>query len=148
MKSMEQSHSSEADSCRFSQKYYPTFYGTRTFITLLLRDRHWSVSSAKWILSTPFHTISSISISFQVHQRKFCAHFHLSHPHSQLPSFINQMFIEEWKQWSFSWLTSSSLLSLHTSSVKIFSCSQAPPISALLLTRDIMFDIFYLHIFI
>jgi hypothetical protein len=39
-------------------KYFPTFCGTRRFITMFTRARHWSLSWARWIQSTPPHPIS------------------------------------------------------------------------------------------
>jgi hypothetical protein len=39
--------------CSQLVRKFPIFYGTRTFITLFPRAHHWSLSSAKWIQSTP-----------------------------------------------------------------------------------------------
>jgi hypothetical protein len=43
-------------------KNFPTFYGTRRFITVLIRASHWSVSWARWIQSILPHPISLIYI--------------------------------------------------------------------------------------
>jgi hypothetical protein len=34
-------------------KKFPTFYGTRSFITMFTAARHWFISLARWIQSTP-----------------------------------------------------------------------------------------------
>jgi hypothetical protein len=39
-------------------KNFPTFYGTRRFITMWKRALHWPLSSARWIQSMPSHSIS------------------------------------------------------------------------------------------
>jgi hypothetical protein len=39
-------------------KIFPTFYGTRRFIIVFTRARHWSLSWARWIQSAPSHHIS------------------------------------------------------------------------------------------
>jgi hypothetical protein len=41
---------------------YPVFYGLRIFIAVFTRTRHWTLSWARWIQSTPFHLISVRSI--------------------------------------------------------------------------------------
>jgi len=41
---------------------FPTFYGTRRFITVFTRAGHSSLFWAKWIQSTTFHLISLSSI--------------------------------------------------------------------------------------
>jgi hypothetical protein len=48
----------------FSQliKKFPALYGIRSFITVFTRARHWSLSWARWIQSTPSHRISSRSV--------------------------------------------------------------------------------------
>jgi hypothetical protein len=43
-------------------KTFPAFYGTRSFITVFTRVRHWSLFWARWIQSTPPHTIYLKSI--------------------------------------------------------------------------------------
>jgi len=43
-------------------KKFPAFYGTRKFITVFTTARQWSLSRARWIQSTLFHTISLRSI--------------------------------------------------------------------------------------
>jgi hypothetical protein len=43
-------------------KYFPTFYGTRRFITMFTRALHWSLSGARSIQSKPSHPISLRSI--------------------------------------------------------------------------------------
>jgi hypothetical protein len=47
-------------SCILSQKF-PALYGTRRFITVSTRARHWTLSWAKWIQSTVSHSNSLIS---------------------------------------------------------------------------------------
>jgi len=42
--------------------WFPAFYGTRRFITVFRTARHWSVSWARWIQSTPSHTVFVRSI--------------------------------------------------------------------------------------
>jgi hypothetical protein len=44
-------------------KNFLTFYGTRRFITVFTRLRHWSLSWARWIQSIPHHPISLRYIS-------------------------------------------------------------------------------------
>jgi len=39
-------------------KKFSAFYGTWRFITVLTRARHWSLCWARWIQSTPSHSIS------------------------------------------------------------------------------------------
>jgi len=39
-------------------KKFPAFYETRRFITVFTTARHWSLSWARWIQSTPSHLIS------------------------------------------------------------------------------------------
>jgi len=56
MNSMEQGPSQEANSQ--SVKKFPAFYGTRRFITVFARARHW----ARCIQSTPSHPVSPRSI--------------------------------------------------------------------------------------
>jgi len=58
-KSMEQSPW-EADS--HSVKKFPTFYGTRRFITVFTTARHWSLPWTRWIQSTTSHPITLRSI--------------------------------------------------------------------------------------
>jgi len=41
-----------------SIKKFRNFFGTRRFITVFTRARHWSAFWARWIQSTPFHRIS------------------------------------------------------------------------------------------
>jgi hypothetical protein len=63
--SMEQSSSREANSHSASQKF-PDFYGTRKFIMVFTRSRHWPVSWARWIqptLSQPVSLKSSLILS-------------------------------------------------------------------------------------
>jgi hypothetical protein len=43
-------------------KNFPTFYGTRKFITVFTRVLYWYLSWARWIQSTPPHPISLRSI--------------------------------------------------------------------------------------
>jgi hypothetical protein len=40
-----------------SLKIFPTFYGTRRFVTVFTRALHWSLSWARW--SSPYHPILS-----------------------------------------------------------------------------------------
>jgi hypothetical protein len=39
-------------------KKFPSFYGTRRFITMFTRARHWSLSWVRWIQSTSSHPVS------------------------------------------------------------------------------------------
>jgi len=39
-------------------KKFLVFYGTRRFITVFTRARHWSLSSARWTQSTASYSIS------------------------------------------------------------------------------------------
>jgi len=57
--SMEQSHPWEANSHSASQE---TLHGTRRFITVFTRARHYSLSWARWTQSTPSYPISPRSI--------------------------------------------------------------------------------------
>jgi hypothetical protein len=50
----------------------PAFYGTRRFITAFKRARHWSLSWARWIQSTPSHTISPKSVRIVLQQDRKC----------------------------------------------------------------------------
>jgi len=43
-------------------KKFRSFYGNQMFITVYTRTRHWSLSWARWIQSTPSHPISPRSI--------------------------------------------------------------------------------------
>jgi len=43
-------------------KKFPAFYGTRRFITVFTTIRHWFLSSANWIQSTPSHPVHLRSI--------------------------------------------------------------------------------------
>jgi hypothetical protein len=58
---MELSPSREAANCAATQNF-PTFYGTRRFITALTRALYWSLSFATSIQSPPSHPISLRSI--------------------------------------------------------------------------------------
>jgi hypothetical protein len=51
---MGKSSSWKANSRSASQEF-PTFYGTRRFITMFAIARHWSAPWCKWIQSTPYH---------------------------------------------------------------------------------------------
>jgi hypothetical protein len=42
------------NSCPVLNKF-PEFYGTRLFVTVFTRARHWSLSQATWIRSTIYH---------------------------------------------------------------------------------------------
>jgi hypothetical protein len=55
---MNQSPSWEGNSDSTSQRNFPTFYGTRKFITVFTRARHWSLSRSRWIQVTPLQPIS------------------------------------------------------------------------------------------
>jgi hypothetical protein len=57
----------------------PAIYGTRRFITLFTRARHWSVSWDKSIQSTPYHSISLRSILI------FSSHLLLGLPNGFFP---------------------------------------------------------------
>jgi len=50
---MGQNPSWEANS--HSAKKLPAFYGIRSFISVFIRPRQWSLSWARWIQSTPSH---------------------------------------------------------------------------------------------
>jgi hypothetical protein len=50
-------------------KKFPAFYGTRRFITVFTRARHWSLSWARCIQSTTFHPISLKSSLISSHLR-------------------------------------------------------------------------------
>jgi hypothetical protein len=52
---MEQSQSSQANS--HSSDQVSAFYGTKMFITVFTRGRHWSLSWARWIQFTPSQSI-------------------------------------------------------------------------------------------
>jgi len=43
-------------------KNLPAFYGALRFITVFTRARHWSLSWARWIQSTPSHPIYQIFV--------------------------------------------------------------------------------------
>jgi hypothetical protein len=43
-------------------KNFPSFYGAPRFITLFIKDLHWSRSPARWIYYIPLHLISLRSI--------------------------------------------------------------------------------------
>jgi len=68
-------------------KKFSAFYGTSRFITMFTRTRHWYLSWARWIQSTPRHPISLRSIlilSSHLHLwllavlfPKYCVHFSL-----------------------------------------------------------------------
>jgi len=51
-------------------KEFPAFYGTRNFITVSTRARHWSLFRARCIQFTPSHTISLTSITLYVITQK------------------------------------------------------------------------------
>jgi hypothetical protein len=53
-------------------KKFPAFYGTRRFITVFTRTRHWSLSWARWIQSTPSHTVSLRSILMLTSYLRLC----------------------------------------------------------------------------
>jgi hypothetical protein len=38
-------------------KKFPAFYGTRRFVTVFRKVRHWSLSWDRWVQSKPFHII-------------------------------------------------------------------------------------------
>jgi len=54
---MEQSPFREANSYSASQEN-AALYGSRTFIAVFIKVRHWSISWARCIQSTPFYLIS------------------------------------------------------------------------------------------
>jgi hypothetical protein len=85
---MEQSPSWEAGN-RLLVKKWLTFYGTRSFITVVKRARNWNRSWATWTRSTPSHSIplrstlilsshlistSQLDSSLPVFRLKFCTH--------------------------------------------------------------------------
>jgi len=43
-------------------KRFPAFYGTRRFITVFARARHWPLSCSRCIQSTPSHPVSQRSV--------------------------------------------------------------------------------------
>jgi hypothetical protein len=48
-------------------KKFSVFYGTWRFSAVFTRAHHWSLSWAKWIQSTPLHTVSLICIMIFIH---------------------------------------------------------------------------------
>jgi len=65
---MEQSYSWQANN-QLGKKFL-AFYGTRRFITVFTADRHWSLSWAKCIQSTPSNPIflrSIITLNYNIH---------------------------------------------------------------------------------
>jgi hypothetical protein len=64
-------------------KNFPTFYGTRRFITVFTRALHWSLSLARSIQSIPPHPISVRSILI------LSTHLHLGLPGGLLPSGLS-----------------------------------------------------------
>jgi hypothetical protein len=65
---MEQGHSGEANSS--SVEKFPTFYGTRRFITVFTGARHLSLSSTRLIQSTPSHVYRKIHFNIAYHPRR------------------------------------------------------------------------------
>jgi hypothetical protein len=57
---MEQSPPSKANSHSVLKSPPPTFYGTRRFIAMLTRARHWSLSWARFLQFTPSNPISPV----------------------------------------------------------------------------------------
>jgi hypothetical protein len=66
-------------------KNFPSFYGTRRFITAFTRALHWSLSWARSIKSTPSHPISLRSILI------WAAHLRLGPPSCLFPSATIQL---------------------------------------------------------
>jgi len=54
--------SSLKDDSRPDSQEIPCFYGTRRFITVFKRARHWTLSWTTWIQYTPSDTISLRSV--------------------------------------------------------------------------------------
>jgi hypothetical protein len=127
-------------------KNFPTFYGSRKFITVFTGALHWSSSWARSIQSRSHHLtyLTSILISSS-HQLlnlprgptsngfsiKTCMHFSLS------PCVLHSLPIFYLFTWSFyfcltksSSLWRSSIILFHTSSVQIFSSATCSQISS------------------
>jgi len=105
-------------------KKFPSFYGTRRFITVFARSNHWSLSWARYIHSTTSHPISLRPIlilsshlrlvfrlvsSLQVFQPEFWMHFsslscapRALHPLTFLDLIILILFDEMYKLWTLS----------------------------------------------
>jgi hypothetical protein len=88
---MELSPSWEPASRSVSQELPPKYFRSRSFITVFRRDRHWSLSWARWIQSIPLHPISLRSILLS------SSHLRQCHPSclflSRFPTKILYAFI-------------------------------------------------------
>jgi hypothetical protein len=74
-------------------KIFPTFYGTRRFITVFTRALHWSLSSAKSIQFIPRHPISLkliliLSTHLSLDLRSCLTFPPVSYMHSSSPEFV------------------------------------------------------------
>jgi len=58
---------------------FPAFYGTRRVITVFTGTRHWTLSWARWIQSSPSHLISLTSILILSSQLHLCLSSDLFH---------------------------------------------------------------------
>jgi hypothetical protein len=79
-------------------KKFPAFYGTRRFITVFTRARHWSLCLARWIHSTHYHTtyLRSSLISSHLHSGPPCGLFPSEFPTKILYTFIISSMRATW----------------------------------------------------
>jgi hypothetical protein len=71
-------------------KNFPTFYGTRKFITVFTRTFHWSLFWARWIQFIPTHLISSRFVLLLSSHLLVCLSFLVVY---FLPSYLPKLYM-------------------------------------------------------
>jgi hypothetical protein len=110
-------------------KTFPTFYGTRRFITVFTRTRHCSLPSARWIQFTPPHFISLryiLILSSQLRLVLPSVSFFLAFPPKSLYAYLLCPMVLHTLPNSFSWLPHSNYIRESVRVMKILTIQFCP----------------------